>query len=308
MAKKHESRYNGVLIVHKPQDFTSFDVVAKLRGILHERRIGHGGTLDPMATGVLPVFVGGATKAADMAAAQSKEYVADFTLGWASDTQDSTGTETARSEVRVTTQQLQEAVQEMLGEQEQIPPMYSAVKVNGQRLYDLARKGVEVERKARPITIHEAQLLAFDEQEQTGRIRFLCSKGTYVRTLVHDLGVRLETYAVMTGLQRTKSGSYTLKQSYTLEQIEQAAAQDTVESLLLPTDSLFQMYPAVSIDEYGYQRALHGAFITPEHVTDFPQQQGALCRVYYQGEFWMLGRVDELDRGGLALFYEKRFR
>lgn len=308
MAKKHESRYNGVLIVHKPQDFTSFDVVAKLRGMLHERRIGHGGTLDPMATGVLPVFVGGATKAADMAAAQSKEYIADFALGWASDTQDSTGIETARSDVRVAGQQMQDAVQKMLGEQEQIPPMYSAVKVNGQRLYDLARKGVEVERKARPITVHEAQLLAFDEQKQTGRIRFLCSKGTYVRTLVHDLGVRLGTYAVMTGLQRTKSGSYALEQSYTLEQIQQAAEQDTIESLLLPTDSLFQMYPAVSIDEYGYQRAQHGAFITPEHVTDFPQQQGTLCRVYYQGEFWMLGRVDELDRGGLALFYEKRFR
>ncbi len=308
MTKKHESRYNGVLIVDKPQDFTSFDVVAKLRGILHERRIGHGGTLDPMATGVLPVFVGGATKAADMAAAQSKEYIAAFALGWASDTQDSTGTETARSEVRVTAQQLREAVDNMHGEQEQVPPMYSAVKVNGQRLYDLARKGVEVERKARPITVHEAELLAFDEQEQQGRIRFLCSKGTYVRTLVHDLGVTLGTYAVMTGLQRTKSGCYTLAQSYSLEQIEQAAQQDAIESLLLQTDSLFQMYPAVSIDEYGYQRAMHGAFITPEHVTDMPQQQGAVCRVYYQGEFWMLGRVDALDRGGLALFYEKRFR
>ena len=182
------------------------------------------------------------------------------------------------------------------------------MKVNGQRLYDLARKGVEIERKARPITVHEAELLAFDEQEQQGRIRFLCSKGTYVRTLVHDLGVTLGTYAVMTGLQRTKSGCYTLEQSYSLEQIEQAAQQDAIESLLLQTDSLFQMYPAVSIDEYGYQRAMHGAFITPEHVTDMPQQQGAVCRVYYQGEFWMLGRVDALDRGGLALFYEKRFR
>ncbi|MDO4174179.1 MAG: tRNA pseudouridine(55) synthase TruB, partial [Eubacteriales bacterium] len=127
---KHEARYNGVLIINKPQDFTSFDVVAKLRGILHERRIGHGGTLDPMATGVLPVFVGGATKAADLAAAQAKEYVAGFALGYATDTQDSTGTEMARSGKTADMQQLQAAVRAMQGEQQQLPPMYSAVKVN----------------------------------------------------------------------------------------------------------------------------------------------------------------------------------
>ena len=305
---KHESRYNGVLIVNKPQDFTSFDVVAKLRGILHERRIGHGGTLDPMATGVLPVFVGGATKAADMAAAQAKEYIAGFALGYATDTQDSTGTEIARSDKTVTQQQLEQAVSAMQGEQQQLPPMYSAVKINGQRLYDLARKGVEVERKARPITVHAAELLAFDEASQCGSIRFHCSKGTYVRTLVHDLGETLGTWAVMTALQRTTSGRYTLEQSHTLEQIQAAAEADHIESLLLDTDSLFQMYPAVTMDDYGYQRALNGAFITPEHVTDMPQQAGILCRVYYQGAFWMLGRVDTLDRGGLALFYEKRFR
>lgn len=305
---KHESRYNGVLIVNKPQDFTSFDVVAKLRGILHEKRIGHGGTLDPMATGVLPVFIGGATKAADMAAAQAKEYIAGFALGYATDTQDSTGTEIARSGKTAELQQLQTAVYAMLGEQQQLPPMYSAVKVNGQRLYDLARKGIEVERKARAITVYEAQLLAFDEAAQCGKIRFLCSKGTYVRTLVHDLGAALGTCAVMTALQRTMSGQYTLEQSYTLEQVQLAAEAGKIEDLLLETDSLFLQYPAVSIDAYGYQRAQNGAFITPEHVTDMPQEAGTLCRVYYNGAFWMLGRVDELDRGGLALFYEKRFR
>lgn len=305
---KHESRYNGVLIVNKPQDFTSFDVVAKLRGILHERRIGHGGTLDPMATGVLPVFIGGATKAADMAAAQAKEYIAGFTLGYATDTQDSTGTEIARSNKTVSRQQLQAGVAAMQGEQQQLPPMYSAVKVNGQRLYDLARKGVEVERKTRPIAVHEAELLEFDEVSQCGKIRFLCSKGTYVRTLIHDLGASLGTCAVMTALQRTMSGRYTLEQSYTLEQLQAAADAGEMESLLLETDSLFMMYPAVTIDDYGYRRAQNGAFITPEHVTDMPQEAGTLCRVYYNGEFWMLGRVDTLDRGGLALFYEKRFR
>ena len=306
--KKRESRYHGVLIVHKPQDFTSFDVVAKLRGILQERRIGHGGTLDPMATGVLPVFVGGATKAADMAAAQAKEYVAGFALGHATDTQDSTGTEIMRSDKRAGLAEVQQAVDHMIGEQMQLPPMYSAVKVNGQRLYDLARKGVEVERKARPITVFEAELLVFDEETQTGQLRFQCSKGTYIRTLLHDLGEQLGTYAVMTALQRTMSGRYTLAQSHTLEEIQQLAQEDNIESILLQTDSLFLDYPAVTIDDYGFERAQHGAFIAPEHVTDLPMQAGALCRVYYNGEFWMLGRVDTLDRGGLALFYEKRFR
>lgn len=306
--KRTESRYNGVLLVNKPQDFTSFDVVAKLRGILHERRIGHGGTLDPMATGVLPVFVGGATKAADMAAAQAKEYVAGIQFGYATDTQDSTGTEIARSDKRICEQQLAQAVENMHGAQQQLPPMYSAVKVNGQRLYDLARKGVEVERKAREITVHEAQLLSFDEDKQTARIRFLCSKGTYVRTLCHDLGETLETYATMTSLERTVSGRYALEDCHTLEEIQAAADADRIQELLLDTDSLFMQYPAVSIDDYGLERAQHGAFITPEHVTDFPQQENAVCRVYYQGAFWMLGRVKTLDRGGLALFYEKRFR
>lgn len=306
--KRRESRYNGVLIVNKPQDFTSFDVVAKLRGMLHERRIGHGGTLDPMATGVLPVFVGGATKAADMAAAQAKEYVAGFALGHATDTQDSTGTETARSDRRASLPAVQAAVDAMRGEQMQLPPMYSAVKVDGKRLYDLARKGVEVERTPRPITVHEAELLEFDEQAQAGRLRFVCSKGTYVRTLIHDLGEGLGTCAVMTALQRTTSGRYTLEQSHTLEEIQRAADADAIETLLLPTDSLFAVYPAVQIDDYGYERAQNGAFIAPPHVTDLPMQAGTLCRVYYQGEFWMLGRVDRLERGGLALFYEKRFR
>lgn len=305
---KHEARFHGILIVNKPQGFTSFDVVAKLRGILHERRIGHGGTLDPMAAGVLPVFIGGATRAADVAAAQEKEYIAGFTLGYAADTQDSTGTPTAHSDKKASLQEVQAAIAGMQGEQMQVPPMYSAVKVNGKRLYDLARKGVEVERKPRRITVHEAELLEFDEQTQTGTVRLLCSKGTYVRTLLHDMGERLGTYAVMSALQRTKSGSYTLAQSWTLEQIQCAADAGEIQSLLLPTDSLFAAYPAVTMDEYGCQRAQNGAFIPPEHVTGMPMQAGTLCRVYYQGEFWMLGRIDTLQRGGLALFYEKRFQ
>lgn len=174
---------NGILIFHKPQDFTSHDVVAKLRGILRTRKIGHGGTLDPMATGVLPIFVGGATKAADYAAAQDKTYEAGFTLGFSTDTQDTTGTVTAQSEKRVTEAEVRAALNTFLGAQKQVPPMYSAIKIDGQKLYDLARKGKEVERPARDITILDIALLNFDPDSQKGVFRATCSKGTYVRTM-----------------------------------------------------------------------------------------------------------------------------
>lgn len=308
MAKRRESIHNGILIVNKPADFTSFDVVAKLRGILQERRIGHGGTLDPMATGVLPVFVGGATKAADFAAAQSKGYTAGFVLGHSTDTQDSTGSVMAQSGQTADKPSVQAAVEAMLGEQMQLPPMYSAIQIGGQRLYDLARKGVEVERERRRIVVHEAQLLDFDEDSQQGHLHVVCSKGTYVRTLCHDLGERLGTLATMTSLVRTSSGSYALEQAHTLEEIQNAAQHGCVDDLILPTDSLFLEYPAVEIDDEGAARAEHGAFIAPEHTNGLPLEKGKVCRVYYQGVFLMLGRVDALNRGGLALFQEKRFR
>lgn len=305
--KRRESAYNGILIVNKPQDFTSFDVVAKLRGILHERRIGHGGTLDPMAEGVLPVFIGGATKAADLAAAQSKGYTAGFVLGRATDTQDATGTVVKQSEKRADEAAVRAVLDSMQGEQLQLPPMYSAVQINGKRLYDLARKGIEIERERRKITLHELELISFDEQQQSGVLRVVCSKGTYVRTVCHDLGEKLGTYATMTSLVRTSSGRYTLEQAHTLQEIEQAAREQRVQSLLLQTDSLFLRYPAVTLDDYGRQRAEHGAFIAPEHAHGLPEECGSLCRVYHNGIFLMLGRVDCLERGGLALFQQKRF-
>ncbi len=307
MAKKRPSKYNGVIIVNKPKDFTSFDVVAKLRGILQERRIGHGGTLDPMATGVLPVFVGGATKAADLAAAQSKGYTAGFVLGHATDTQDSTGTVTQTSDKKVCEAEVRAAVEAMQGDQMQLPPMYSAIQIDGKRLYDLARQGIEVERKRRPITLHECELLRFDERTQSGELRVVCSKGTYVRTVCHDLGETLGTYATMTSLVRTSSGRYPIEQAHTLEEIQTAKDNGTLDSLFLATDSLFLQYPAVTIDEYGRQRAENGAFIAPEHAEGLPTQPGALSRVYYNGEFLMLGRTDTLNKGGIALFQEKRF-
>ncbi|MDO5141895.1 MAG: tRNA pseudouridine(55) synthase TruB [Eubacteriales bacterium] len=298
----------GVLLMDKPQGFTSHDVVAKLRGILHTRRIGHGGTLDPMATGVLPVFVGGATKAADFAAAQDKEYVAGFTLGYATDTQDVTGTITQCSARYAARAAVERAVRRFLGPQQQVPPMYSAVKVDGRKLYDLARQGKEVARPARSIVVHEIALLDFDEDAQKGTLRLKVSKGTYVRTLVNDLGEQLGTLAVLHSLTRTRSGAYALADCHTFDEVERAAEAGTVQQLLLPTDSLFLSHPAVQLTDEGAERIARGAVVFPRQADGLPDEAGALCRVYHGGRFLMLGQVRALNKGGLGLFVFKNFR
>ena len=228
---------NGILIIDKPQGWTSMDVCAKLRGILQERRIGHGGTLDPMATGVLPVFVGQATRAVEFAENGEKEYVAGLRLGVVTNTQDITGDVLETHPVQVSREDVAAALSRFLGPQEQIPPMYSAVKIGGKKLYELARKGQEVARKPRHITILELELL-----DQTGPADFLlrcrCSKGTYIRTLCHDLGQALGCGGTMSSLRRTMAAGFTLKDAATLEDVQ---AQG--ESLLLPTDSLFADSP-----------------------------------------------------------------
>lgn len=305
---KATSEYNGILIMNKPQGFTSHDVVAKLRGIFKTRRIGHGGTLDPMATGVLPIFIGGATKAADYAAAQDKSYLAGFTLGYATDTQDTTGEIVQLSGRYAAAPAVAMKLRHFAGRQEQLPPMYSAVQVNGQRLYDLARKGVTVERPTREIFISHIQLTDFDENAQTGHFEVTCSKGTYVRTIVHDFGVELGTLAAMNSLVRTRSGVYPLEEAVDFGTVQRAADEGRLGELLRPTDSLFQEYPAVELDESGWKRAENGAFISFEHAAGCPRERGALCRVYYGGRFQLLGRVDALERGGLALFVHKNFR
>lgn len=301
---------SGILVFDKPQGFTSHDVVAKLRGILRTRKIGHGGTLDPMATGVLPIFVGGATKAADYAAAQDKTYEAGFTLGFSTDTQDTTGTVTAQSEKRVTEDEVRAALNTFLGAQKQVPPMYSAIKIDGQKLYDLARKGKEVERPARDITILDIALLDFDEQAQKGAFRVTCSKGTYVRTIVHDLGQKLGTCAAMHALTRIRSGVYTLAQAVTFETVERARDDGTLGRLFQPTDSLFADDPAVRLTAEGRDRALRGAVVFPRQAEGLAAlAPGTLCRVYApDGQFLMLGRADTLDKGGIGLFVHKNFR
>ena len=232
---------NGIVIIDKPQGWTSMDVCAKLRGILHEKRVGHAGTLDPMATGVLPVFVGQATKAVSFAEGGQKVYEAVLQLGLVTDTQDTTGETLEERAVTVTEDEVRAALPRFLGEIEQIPPMYSAIKVNGQKLYDLARQGKEVARKPRRITIYD---LALTEELGNGQyaLRVECSKGTYIRTLCHDLGQALGCGGCMAALRRTEASGFCIGEAVTLED----AAREG-EALLRPLDSLFRAYPAFTI-------------------------------------------------------------
>ena len=239
---------NGIIIIDKPAGWTSMDVCAKLRGILHEKRVGHAGTLDPMATGVLPVFVGQATKAVSFAENGRKVYEAVLQLGRVTDTQDTTGETLEERAVTVTADDMRAALPRFLGEIEQIPPMYSAIKVNGQKLYDLARQGKEVARKPRRITIYD---LALTEELGNGQyaLRVECSKGTYIRTLCHDLGQALGCGGCMAALRRTEASGFGIGEAVT---IEDAAREG--EALLRPLDSLFRTYPAFAIPNAALEK------------------------------------------------------
>ena len=232
---------NGIIIIDKPMDWTSMDVCAKIRGILREKRVGHGGTLDPMATGVLPVFVGQATRAVEFAENGRKEYVAGLRLGQVTTTQDVSGETLETRPVTVSRSDVEQALQSFLGDIHQIPPMYSAIKINGQKLYDLARKGKEVERKPRSITIYEVELL--EQANETDYLfRCVCSKGTYIRTLCHDIGQKLGCGGTLYSLRRAMAAGFTLNDAVTLEQVQEAG-----EALLTPTDRFFAQYPALTL-------------------------------------------------------------
>lgn len=240
---------NGILCMNKPQDFTSFDVIGKLRGILHMKRLGHTGTLDPMATGVLPILVGTATKACDILPNQDKTYQATVVFGKATDTLDIWGKPLQNyPEQHVTEAAFRAILPEFLGDITQLPPMYSAVSVNGKRLYELARKGETVERPTRTVHIDAITLDAFDETQQTATLTVSCGKGTYIRTLLSDIGQRLGGDAVMTALTRTAACGYPLQDCLTFEQVAAAMADGTLEEHLLPTDSLFSSYPKLRLN------------------------------------------------------------
>ena len=274
---------NGILIIDKPAGWTSMDVCAKLRGIYHEKRVGHAGTLDPMATGVLPVFIGRATRAVEFASDSDKEYIAGLKLGVVTNTQDTTGEILEEHPVEVTGEQLRDVLARFTGDIAQIPPMYSAIKINGKKLYELARKGKEVERKPRPVTIHALEIV--DQQgDDLYTLRILCSKGTYVRTLCHDIGQALGCGGCMSSLQRVKAAGFTSADSVSLEEVQAAADAERAEALLLPTDRLFSEYPAVAIDGKALLQAKNGS------VFHCARSDGSY-RVYSpEGEFLLLGR------------------
>ena len=243
---------NGILLVDKPTDWTSSDVVAKLRGLLHEKRIGHSGTLDPMATGLLVVFVGRATRAVEFAESQEKRYLASLRLGISTDTQDITGNRLSGSPREISESELEKALALFRGDIQQIPPMYSAIKVGGKKLYEIARRGGEVERKPRPVLIRELRLLGREGEDWL--LDVTCSKGTYIRTLCHDIGEALECGGCMSALRRIRAGAFSIENAYTLDAIREAAERGVAERLLIPVDSLFREYPALNINARGERR------------------------------------------------------
>ena len=288
---------NGILLVDKPESWTSNDVVQKLRGILRERRIGHAGTLDPMATGLLTVFVGRATRAVEFAEADEKRYVAAFRPGVVTDTQDITGEILAHKEADISAEKLEHALSRFRGPILQTPPMYSAVKINGQRLYKAARQGKTIERPAREITVYRIEIVGRNGQDWILDIR--CSKGTYIRTLCHDIGEQLGCGGCLASLRRIEAGIFRIENAHTLEKIAEEAASGNAESLLIPVDSLFKQLPAVTVSERTTQRIRNGNAFRDR---DLPQGK---IRLYApSGEFLALGEAEGSDCRIIKSFFE----
>ena len=284
---------NGIVIIDKPAGWTSQDVTARLRRVFGTRRIGHGGTLDPMATGVLPVFVGRATRGVEFFEHAEKTYETELLLGVATDTEDTTGTVLFRREVSVTQEQLDGTLERFRGEIMQIPPMYSALKVNGQKLYDLARKGRQVERQPRPVTVHELTLLS--REGDTLHLRVRCSKGTYIRTLCADIGEALGCGGCMQALRRTQAGEYTIAEAVPLQQLLEAAEPETY---LRDVDTMFRGYPGVKLTVNQEKRCRNGNAFS----VSLP---GGTYRAYSQsGEFLMLAKVKDGVMSTIKSFFD----
>ena len=284
---------NGIVIVDKPQGWTSQDVTARLRRVFDTRRIGHGGTLDPMATGVLPVFVGRATRAVEFFEHAEKTYETVLLLGKRTDTQDVTGRVLEERPVSLSLEDVEDVLPRFRGEILQVPPMYSALKVNGQKLCDLARKGKQVERQPRPITIFELTLLSFEENRL--RLRVRCSKGTYIRTLCDDIGAALGTLGCMESLRRTQAGDYSIAESVPLEALLEA---DSPEIYLRGMDSMFVRYPAVTLTPNQEKRCRNGNSFTRPMANGIYRAYGA------NGEFLMLAKVEDNVMSTIKSFFE----
>lgn len=264
---------NGIINVYKEKGFTSFDVCAKLRGILKQKKIGHTGTLDPDAVGVLPVCVGNATKLCDMLTDKDKVYEAVLTLGITTDTEDMTGEVLERRPVTATYDRVLEVIEQFVGTYDQIPPMYSAIKVNGQKLYELARQGKVIERQPRTVTIHAIDILGVTPSEeqpeivQEVRMRVSCSKGTYIRSLCRDIGEALQCGGCMKSLIRTKVSIFTLENTLSLAEIEECVKNQTLEQVLMPVDNLFLPLPKVVVKKEDCKLLYNGNQLREENFT-----------------------------------------
>ena len=284
---------NGIVIIDKPDGWTSQDVTARLRRVFNTRRIGHGGTLDPMATGVLPVFVGRATRGVEFFEHAEKTYEATLRLGLTTDTEDTSGTVLEEREVHISEADFLDILSKFRGKIQQIPPMYSALKVNGQKLCDLARKGREVERQPREIEIFQLDCLAFSGN--TARLRVRCSKGTYIRTLCKDIGDALGCGGCMAALRRVQAGEYTIEESVPLQQLLEA---ENPQVYLRPVDSMFRNYAAVTLTEKQELRCRNGNSFSVN------MENGTYRAYSRSGEFLMLAKVDSGIMSTIKSFWE----
>lgn len=286
---------NGVILIDKPQGFTSFDVIAVVRRLTGQRKTGHTGTLDPNATGVLPVLLGSATKAQDLISNHDKSYTADFKLGLRTDTLDIWGSVIETREAAVTKEAVQQALETFRGEISQVPPMYSALKKDGKRLYDLARQGIEIEREPRKITVYSLTLDAFDEEKQEGTLTVSCSKGTYIRTLTDDLGSALSTGAVMTALRRTEACGYTIGECVTLDKLRELSEEGKLGSVIRSVESLFSDEEELAVSDAQAKRFQNGGALALDRTalrsrTDCDGQRFRVKKC--DGFFIGLGKAD----------------
>ena len=280
---------NGIIIINKPLGKTSHDMVSFMRRVTGIKKIGHTGTLDPMAEGVLPICIGKATKAADMLTADDKGYRAQLVLGMTTDTLDSEGDILSECEVKCTREEIENVIKSFIGEVEQIPPMFSAIKQNGKKLYELARKGIEVERKPRKITINKIDILEIDTQNNTVTIDVDCSKGTYIRTLCEDIGTKLGVGAYMNTLVRTKSGIFNIKDAMSTKEIESLAKQGKLTDSIKSVDSVFGNLESIYLNEKQTKSVLNGI-----RMSYNGRAEGECLRVYgYDGEFLCISQICE---------------
>ena len=289
---------NGIINVYKEKGYTSFDVVAKLRGIFHQKKIGHTGTLDPDAQGVLPVCLGKATRVCDLLTDKDKVYKAVLLLGQETDTQDISGQILNQAKVNVTDQAVYDAISQFIGRQKQVPPMYSALKVNGKKLYELARAGKEIEREPRAVHIDSIDIIEYDEASRRGVMKVDCEKGTYIRSVISDIGEKLGCGGMMTSLERSYSGGVDIKDCYTIEEIAEICEQDKLPQMLIPLDRAFESYEKTTLGQWETKLYRNGVKLRPEQTGIKDLSEDKLYRVYGSDNSFL----------GIGAFHEGSFR